>query len=238
MKKNKLKLVIPLVLMFSLTLSCSDPIQFLFNIKDISFPPTATIDPLVPTAMIKPTENSSEMTQSARFAETDCTVSGVAFSNINVGYTITDFYDGNSLICHTSFTGAHGLSEAAYISILALKPDKLEGAYQEKLSVNTGVVDQANKWNAQPDLPADARDEISFIREDSDGYIFLITREANVQNCINGEGFGVEMINGKYLVDLYFSSCEGDAGTYLAIMQNLQQAALAAIQRVESGDKP
>ncbi|MHC1741369.1 MAG: hypothetical protein AB9897_09700 [Anaerolineaceae bacterium] len=236
MKKKNLRLVIPLIILLSFSLACQDPIQFFFNIKDIAFPPTSTNDPQMATPTAKPKKNSGSNSQSLRFTESDCNVSGVVFQNKNVGYTVTDVFDGNSLTCHTSSTGAHGLSEMVNFSIYTLKPSSLDALYEEKKSVDSGFVEQANEWNALPDLPADIRDEITFIRDDGDGYIFLITSWANVQNCVNGDGYGVEKVNGKYLVVLSFTSCEGDAGSYLATMQNMRQASLAAIQRIEGGN--
>ena len=47
-------------------------------------------------------------------------------------------------------------------------------------------------------------------------------------------GSGEEKIEGKYLVNLGFQSCEGDAAAYTAALENLRTAALAAIERVET----
>ena len=171
------------------------------------------------------------------FEKADCTVGGWPFTDISVGNVVTDVFDGPSLICNVSDTGEHGLAEDAYISILALKKDKLEEFYQEKQQNNKGFVDQANEWNALPDLPASSRNEITFIRDDEDGYIFMITTEASVQKCIEGRGYGIEKIYDRYLVETYFSSCKlRDAGTYTTALRTLQETALRAIQRVEEAN--
>jgi hypothetical protein len=99
--------------------------------------------------------------QVMKFLESDCNVPGVTFTNIHVGYTTDNIYDGPSLTCHTSSTGAHGLSKVAYISILALKPDELEKAYQEKQTVNQGFVPTTKEWNADPKLLAELIAEIN-----------------------------------------------------------------------------
>jgi hypothetical protein len=181
---------------------------------------------------------SNQQAEPEGFLKTDCNVSGVTFSNINVGYTVTDVYDGPNLVCSLSTTGLHGLSESVYFRIVAYKAGPLLEFYQDLQKNIKGFVDQANEWNAQPDLPPEVKDEITFIHDDSDGYIFMITKEANIQKCINGDGYGVENVDGKYLVEYQFSSCEGDAGAYITTIQNLQNAARAAIRRVEASTQP
>ena len=174
----------------------------------------------------------------AGFTEADCNVSGVAFNNTNVGYDVDEIYDGPNLVCSYSATGTHGLSESAYFRIVAYKADKLEEFYQDMKMNIKGFVDQSTEWNAQPDLPKEAQDTIAMLRDDGDGYIFLITKDANVQECTMGDGYGAEMINGKYLIQLQFSSCDGDAGAYMTTLENLQAAALDAILRVEANIQP
>lgn len=182
----------------------------------------------------------NQQVKQSGFIKTDCGVSGISFkdSDITVDYIVDDMYDGPYLICNYSATGSHGLSETAYFSVIAYKAGKLDEFYQSLKESITGFVDQANEWNAQPDLPPEVKDEITFIRDDSDGYIFMITSESNVQGCLMGDGYGAEKINGKYLVKLQFSSCEGDAGAYLDAFQNLKSAAEEAIKRVEASAQP
>ncbi len=88
----------------------------------------------------------------------------------------------------------------AYIGIMTLQPDKLDGAYEQAFDGIQGFLDQAQKRNAIPDIPADARDEISLIQDDDDGLVFMITSQSNVYNCLFGAGHGAEKVNGKYLV--------------------------------------
>jgi hypothetical protein len=169
------------------------------------------------------------------FQESDCAVPGVTFPSPYIGGDEFDeVFDGPSLICDSSTEGAHGLPVRAHIGITALKADKLEGRYQQAVEGIRGFVDQANERNAIPDVPADARFDITFIRNDNDGYVFMITSHANVYDCLLGSGYGEEKIEGKYLVTLQFQSCEGDAAAYTAALEDLRTAALAAIERVET----
>jgi hypothetical protein len=247
MRNNSLKFLFLLIIPVILSLACnfsgatqlpnasSPPDQLPIASSPPDQLPLASSPPDQLPNAVSPPDQQGEPTG---FSEADCNVSGVNFDNITVDYNVDEIYDGPYLICSFSATGAHGLSETAYFRIVAHKPDKLEEFYQE-LQINIkGFVDQANDWNAQPDLPPEVKDEITFIRDDNDGYIFMIAKEANVQECINGDGYGVEKINGKYLVQLQFSSCEGDAGAYVTALQNLQTAATEAIQRVEASAQP
>jgi len=169
------------------------------------------------------------------FLESDCAVPGVTFPSPYIGEQATnEVFDGPSLICDSSTEGAHGLPVSAHIGITAYKADKLEEFYQQAVEGIRGFVDQANARNAIPDVPPDARFEITFIRNDKDGYVFMITSQANVYDCLDGSGYGEERVEGKYLVNLGFQSCEGDAAAYTAALENLRTAALAAIERVET----
>jgi hypothetical protein len=169
------------------------------------------------------------------FLESDCAVPGVTFPSPYIGDPVTDVvFDGPSLICDSSTEGTHGLPVSAHIGITAYQADKLEGFYKQAVEGIRGFVDQANARNAIPDVPPDARYEITFIRNDNDGYIFMLTSQANVYDCLLGSGYGEEKVEGKYLVNLGFQSCEGDAAAYTAALENLRTAALAAIQRVET----
>lgn len=181
---------------------------------------------------------SDQQEEPGRFVKTDCNVSGVTFKDITVDYFVDDIYDGPYLICSVSTTGSHGLNESAYFRIVAYKAGPLLEVYPDLQNSIKGFVDQANEWNALPDLPPEARDEITFIRDDSEGYIFMITKEANVQGCLDGTGYGVEKVDGKYLVQLHYISCEGDAGAYVTAMENLRNAARDAIRRVEASAQP
>jgi hypothetical protein len=184
-------------------------------------------------------ENSgNQQGASNSFMESDCYVSGITFDSITTGYSVDEIYDGPYINCNYSTTGAHGLSETAYISIIAYKPDMLEGFYLDLTDNISGYVDQSNEWNAHPDLSEEMKDEITMLRDDGEGYVFLITKNANVQGCILGKGFGAEMVEGKYLVQIMYSSCEGDASSYQAALNSLKSAAEVAIYRVETAKQP
>lgn len=151
------------------------------------------------------------------------------------GYEVDDLHNGPYVYCSLSHEGARGLSEDAYIGIMTLQPDKLDGAYEQAFDGIQGFLDQAQERNAIPDIPADARDEISLIQDDDDGLVFMITSQSNVYNCLFGAGHGAEKVNGKYLVITQYESCElGDAATYTDRLKSLQTAARAAIERVEA----
>ncbi len=168
------------------------------------------------------------------FERTDCSLAGVTFPDITISYNVDDTYDGPYLICSSSSQGTHDLSVNYYLSIIAYKADKLEAFYNELQANIQGFVDQAEAWNADPNLPAELKDEITFINKDSDDYIFMITSWANVQECENGNGYGAEKVLGKYLVSISYRSCElPDAASYTAVLKGLDAAAKSAIFRVE-----
>jgi hypothetical protein len=169
------------------------------------------------------------------FTAADCTVPGVTFPPPSFGYEVDDLHNGPYVYCSLSHEGAHGLSEDAYIGIMTLQPDKLDGAYEQAFDGIQGFLDQAQERNAIPDIPADARDEISLIQDDDDGLVFMITSQSNVYNCLLGAGHGAEKVNGKYLVITQYESCElGDAASYTDRLKSLQAAARSAIERVEA----
>jgi hypothetical protein len=103
------------------------------------------------------------------FLATDCSVSGITFPDITVSYNVDDPYNGPYLVCNSSSEGAHGLSVHYYINIVAYQAAKLDAIYQEQQANIQGFVDQSNEWNADPDIPAEIKDEITFLRNDSDG---------------------------------------------------------------------
>jgi hypothetical protein len=219
MGKNRRNLLIAIIVLVLVSLACSA--------GDVPAGKAPTATSKVPTPQVM------------KFLESDCNVPGVTFTTTHVGYNTDNIYDGPSLTCHTSSTGAHGLSEAAYIGILALKPDELEKSYQEKKAVNQGFVDSANEWNADPKLPAELLAKITFLDDDADTYTFMITQYSNVQECVLGTGYGVEKINGKYLVEVTFTSCElGDSAAYGERMGRMVLAALDAVARIDGEIKP
>jgi hypothetical protein len=249
MKNNNLRFLLLIVILLFPSLSCllfgAKPAPNANNPPDLA--PLASSPPeQFPVASAPPNQPpdanspSNQQGKPSGFLKADCGVSGISFkdNDITVDYIVDDMYDGPYLICNYSSTGSHGLSETAYFSVIAYKAGKLDEFYLPLKENIKGFVDQANEWNAQPDLPSEVKDEITFIRDDSDGYIFMITSESNVQGCLMGDGYGAEKINGKYLVKLQFSSCEGDAGAYLDAFQNLKTAAEEAIKRVEASAQP
>jgi hypothetical protein len=169
------------------------------------------------------------------FEEADCSATGMSFDTITVNYAIDETYDGPYLICSSSKPGSHDDTVHSYLYAIAYKEDKLAEFYQKEKDNLQGFVTQATEWNAQPDLPADLIDEITFIRNDANAYVFTISYDANVQNCYRGDGYGIEIVNHKYLVKLVYNSCElGSAADYAAEMSKLEEAALTAITRVEA----
>jgi len=169
------------------------------------------------------------------FTADDCAVAGITFPPPSVGSEVSEIHNGPYIYCAFSRETEHRISEKAYIGITTFQPDKLDEAYKQPLDGFRGFVTQAEERNAIPDLPAEVRDEITFIRQDEGGYVFMITSGANVQECLFGSGHGAEKVNGKYLVITEYESCElGDAAAYTAKLESLRAAALAAIQRVET----
>ena len=157
------------------------------------------------------------------FTGADRTVPGVTFPPPSFGYEVDDLHNGPYVYCSFSHEGAHGLSEDAYIGIMTLQPDRLDGAYEQAFDGINGFLGQARERNAIPDIPAEARDEILLIRDDDDGLLFMITSQSNVYNCLFGAGHGAEKVNGKYLVITNYESCElGDAAAYTAMLKSLQ----------------
>jgi hypothetical protein len=179
--------------------------------------------------------NNANQSTTKGFLKTDCAVPGVNFPDITVDYMVDDVYDGGYLICNSSSTGAHGLSENYYISIMAMKPIKLNEAYQTLQSSIQRFVDDSIEWNAIPDIPERAKDELTFLCNEKDCYTFMITHEANVQGCLNGSGYGAEIFYRKYLVNISFQSCElNDTASYFSVLKNLEDAAINAVERVEA----
>jgi hypothetical protein len=236
MKNNNLKPFSLLLITLLLTIACN-----LTPLNQQSSALPAEEYPLATSSMDKPAADTipgNQKEPSTGFSESDCNMAGIENKSISFGNTVDDIYDGTYLTCSYSDEGAHGLSETNYIGIVAYKPDLLEGFYTDLKDNITGYIVQSNEWNAQPDLPADAKNEITMIRDDADGYVFMITKDANVQGCTMGDGYGVEKVNGKYLVQIMFSSCESTAPAYLASIKNLQSTAEEAIKRVEAIRQP
>ena len=177
---------------------------------------------------VQPTKSGKR----GEFEKTDCSVAGITFPDITVSYNVDDPYDGGYLICNYSSQGAHG-SVNYYNSVIAYKADKLDASYDELHANIQGFEDQANAWNADPNVPDDIKDYI-FLSQFDDKYVLVISSDSNVQDCYRGYGYGVERYQDKYLIHLSFESCElADADAYKAVMVSLETAALKAIYRVE-----
>lgn len=169
--------------------------------------------------------------QSAGFISSDCSINGLAFPNITIGNNTFDPYDGPSLICNSVSTGGNGLNEISHFNIDAIKPAFMTSTFEDQKSVYKSIVDDAIAWKEKNPT---ASTEVIMLQEDKDAYIYLIITNANVQGCILGEGYGVEIIE-NYLVNYNFSSCEGDSYTYMKAIEALQQSAGMAIDRLEKG---
>jgi len=169
------------------------------------------------------------------FEEKDCIVDGVIFSDIQIYNTVDEINNGPSIICNSSSTGSHGETHASII-ITSFQTNKLAGYYQDQKKTITTWVDEATQWNSDPGMPEEVKDVISILYDQPNGYIFMITSQ--MQDCVQGRGFGTMMLFNKYLANIQYSSCElADAGAYLIMMQNLQTAAMVAVGRVEEANK-
>lgn len=198
---------------------------------DIGFKPREPVSQAEPVEPVEPGKP-------AGFEKTDCAFMGITFPEITIDYIVDENNAGPILNCNSASQGAHG-SVRYSINIVAYQADKLEGIYQEQQASIQRFVDQSTGWNAEPDIPDEAKDEITIIKNDSEGYIFMISSEANVQNCYNGYGYGVEKVNGKYLIHIEYESCElPDAAAYKDVMENLEITAMRAIVRVDAESQP
>ncbi len=122
-------------------------------------------------------------------------------------------------------------------------PAQLEAAFQEARAVSQGFVDQANEWNAQPDLDPAQRMHVNVLYDNSDGYLFVTTQYSNVFNCVSGLGLGDEIVDGLFEVHLNYTSPNAKCGpsdldAYVVMLEKLEAAAMAAIDRLESAAGP
>jgi hypothetical protein len=172
----------------------------------------------------------------ADFNESDCNDVGISFSDIWVGRAQDENVEGPYLHCELSSDGAHGSIHAS-LGIETYKADKLEAAYQNQRTTILVNVTSANEWNNQPDMPEDVKYVISTLYDKVDGYVFMITAEANMENCIDGSGYGTMILFDKYLANFQYSSCElADTAAYVAMLNSFEQAAINATMRVESAN--
>lgn len=169
-------------------------------------------------------------TQPSGFTASDCSANGLTFTDITAGLNDFEPYDGPSLICHSSTTGSHGLSEVNHLNINKMLSDHINTAFDDQKTTHKIFIDQAIAWKEKNPT---AGTEVVKIRDDATGYIYIILTEANVQGCLLGEGYGVEILN-NYLINYLFSSCEGDAASYTKAMETLQKTAQQAIERINT----
>ena len=168
------------------------------------------------------------------FVETDCSNPNVTFPNITIGSVVSDTFDGPQLNCNSTTEGANG-SVTHSLIIVTYKADKLSEAYLKAKADLQPNVDDATVWNAQPDMPEEEKNNINIFYNENDGYIFMITSEAVDSNFISSLGYGVEMVNDRYLVYLQFKSNElSDAAAAANVLKSLQATALTAIIRLDN----
>jgi hypothetical protein len=194
------------------------------------FPPGSgePVNPVIPVAPADPGKLVG-----IGFKRSDCENTGIIFPDITDGYFVDEINDGPYIMCNLSSQGAHGSIQAS-IGITAFQADKLGGFYQNQKATIKAYVDQSTEWNAQPDMPEEVKDVISILYDDVDGYVFMITSEANMQNCYQGRGYGTLILFDKYLANMQYVSCElADTAAYVDMMNILQTAAISAALGVQ-----
>lgn len=224
-----------LFLLFAIAFFVIPGCEFLGNpstgaVQDDEIKPTEPVKPSV-TPTVLAVANTEQATG---FTSLDCSINGLEFPNITTGNNTFDPYDGPSLICNLTTTGEHGLTETRHLNINAIKPAFITSSYEEQKSVYKPIVDDAVAWKEKNPT---ASTEVIMLQEDEDAYIYLILTNANVQGCILGEGYGVEIIE-NFLVNYNFSSCEGDSYSYVKSIEALQQTARSAIDRLNKSQQP
>jgi len=172
--------------------------------------------------------------QAAGFLSSDCSINGLVFPDITTGNSNFDPYDGPSLVCNSTASGEQGLNEIRSFNINTIKPAFTTSSFEDQKSVYKPIVDDALAWKAKNPTSST---EVIMLQDDESGYIYVILTNANVQGCILGEGYGVEIIE-NYLVNYNFSSCEGDSYSYIKSIEVLQQAARSAIDRLHKSQQP
>ena len=184
------------------------------------------IGPVQPSAVSKQDGTSVK----AGFEPADCSATGLTFENITTGNNDFEPYDGPHLICNSVATGSHGLNEIHHVNINKYQLESINTAFEVQKAVYITIVDDAVAWKEKNPT---AGTDVVMIRDDEGGYVYLILTNASVQGCLVGEGYGVEKID-QYLVNLNFSSCEGDVAYYRATIETLRVTARLAVERVEN----
>lgn len=184
-------------------------------------------EPVNPSA-VPVVNGTTEPAQPAGFLPSDCSACGMTFDNITAEFNTSDPFDGPFLICNSTTTGGNGLNEIHQLDVHAVKPEFLTSSFAEQKSVWKPIIDDAIAWKEKNPT---ASTEVIMIRDDEGGYIYLVLTNANVQGCLLGEGYGSEIFN-SYLVNMQFSSCEGNAAEYLQAIEKLRDTARKAVERV------
>ena len=192
--------------------------------------PSKPVNPLATEADDIPGEGA----ESSGFLPSDCAINNFSFPNITTGSNDYDFYNGPYLICNSNRTGEHGITETMHFSITAIKSESISSKFEEQKAVFQTIVDEALDWKERN--PTAGTDVVK-IRDEADGYIYLILTNATAQNCLLGEGYGVEIVN-DYQILYLFSSCAGSEADYTEAMDSLSMAAYNAISRLENGKNP
>jgi hypothetical protein len=167
------------------------------------------------------------------FQESDCAVEGLEFTSIAVDYFNAGPNQGPSLYCTAGQDGGFTITPWS-------DPAQLEAALQAGRAVSQGFVDQANEWNSQPLLDPAQLMHVIVLYDDSDRYMIVQTQYSNVFNCVDGFGIGDEIVAGRFAVNLSYWPA-GDCGpsdpdAYVSMLEKLEAAAMAAIDRLE--DRP
>ncbi len=197
--------------------------------------PRATA-PAPATAPDTQTPSSTSVGTLGEFLESDCAVEGLDFTNIAVDNFTSGPNQGPHLNCKTDESDGFMITPWS-------DPAQLEAAFQEASAVSRGFVDQANEWNAQPDLDPALVMHVNVLYDDSDGYMFVRTQYSNVFNCVSGLGLGDEIVDGLFEVHLNYTSPNAKCGpsdpdAYVVMLEKLEAAAMAAIDRLEAEAGP
>ena len=189
--------------------------------------PTQTTDPGTSTSLTGSVEALGE------FLESDCAVEGLDFTSTAVDYFTSGPNQGPHLVCTAGQVGDFTITPWS-------DPAQLEAAFQQGRAVSRAFVDEANEWNAQPVLDPAQLMHVLVLYDDSDRYTVVRTQYSNVFNCVDGFGIGDEIIAGRFEVNLSYwpaGNCgPSDPDAYVIMLEKLEAAAMAAIDRLE--DRP
>jgi hypothetical protein len=196
--------------------------------------PRATA-PAPATAPDTQTPSSANVDTLGEFLESDCAVEGLDFTSTTVDYFNAGPNQGPSLFCTAGQVGGFTITPWS-------DPAQLEAAFQEGCAVSQGFVDEANEWNSQPVLDPAQLMHVILLSDDSDRYMIVRTQYSNVFNCLDGFGLGDEIVDGRFAVHLSYwpdANCgPSDPDAYVSMLEKLEAAAMAAIDRLEAETGP